>query len=90
MEQQILKRTVRRYVIAWYNGLNGRPDYSTRSFDTIEEARAAAEQVIGTKTATSLTASSIQSHTARRRNLTATTGFLFKLNPLAGGVDFRI
>jgi len=49
MEQQILKRTVRRYVIAWYNGLNGRPDYSTRSFDTIEEARAAAEQVIGTK-----------------------------------------
>ena len=43
MEQQILKRTVRRYVIAWYNGLGGRPDYSTRSFDTIEEAQAAAE-----------------------------------------------
>jgi len=49
MEQQILKRTVRRYVIAWYNGLGRRPDYSTRSFDTIEEARAAAEQAIGTK-----------------------------------------
>jgi len=49
MEQQILKRTVRRYVIAWYNGVSGRPDYSTRSFDSIEEARAAAEQAIGTE-----------------------------------------
>ena len=69
MEQPILKRTVRRYVIAWYNGLGGRPDYSTRSFDSIEEAQAAAERALGTEwTAASLTASSIQSHTARRRN----------------------
>jgi len=51
MEKPILKRTVRRYVIAWYNGLSGRPDYSPRAFDSIEEARAAAERAIATEDA---------------------------------------
>ena len=51
MEQPILKRMVRRYVIAWYNGFGGRPNYSLRAFDSIEEAQAAAERAIGTKDA---------------------------------------
>lgn len=66
MEQPILKRMVRRYVIAWYNRFGGRPNYSLRAFDSIEEAQAAAERAIGTKDGGSISYRIVDSVTPRK------------------------